>query len=296
MRGVRGGMTRPADDDLTLGRGLQPGDHHYRAFIDFPDKYDIGAATQFSLLTALGLREDHFLLDIGCGSLRAGRLFIVYLRPGRYFGIEPERWLVEEGIRLELGREILAVKRPTFGHNRDFTLSAFGRQFDFLLAQSVFSHSAPRQVRRCLAEARAVMSPTAIFIATYWRPRELHWRRLGVSGQGPLHSTRHGGARAGAGAGVPDARLGTPVRADVDCHHAPHPPRPGAASHQSLSDGRHQALPAPSRRRHARPRPARVSSAAHRTDADRIPMIRCRECGPGPPLHRRHRPDRLPAC
>ena len=78
----------------------------------------------------------------------------------------------EEGIRQELGQEILAVKRPTFSYDRDFTLSAFGRQFDFLLAQSVFSHSAPRQVRRCLAEARAVMTPTAIFIATYWRGRE----------------------------------------------------------------------------------------------------------------------------
>jgi hypothetical protein len=165
-------MTLPADDDVTLGRGLQPGEHHYRAFIDFPDRYDIGAAMQFSLLTALGLREDHSLLDIGCGSLRAGRLFIVYLRPGRYFGIEPERWLVEEGIRQELGQEVLAVKRPTFSYDRDFTLSAFGRRFDFLLAQSVFSHAAPRQVRRCLAEARAVMTPTAIFVATYWRGRE----------------------------------------------------------------------------------------------------------------------------
>ena len=165
-------MTRPADDDVTLGRGLQPGDHHYRAFVDFPGSYDIGAAMQFSLVTALGLREDHFLLDIGCGSLRAGRLFIVYLRPGRYFGLEPERWLVEEGIRQELSQEILAVKRPMFSHDRDFTLSAFGRQFDFLLAQSIFSHSAPRQVRRCLAEARAVMAPTAVFIATYWRGRE----------------------------------------------------------------------------------------------------------------------------
>ena len=165
-------MTRPADDDVTLGRGLQPGDHHYRAFVDFPGSYDIGAAMQFSLVTALGLREDNFLLDIGCGSLRAGRLFIVYLRPGRYFGLEPERWLVEEGIRQELSQEILAVKRPMFSHDRDFTLSAFGRQFDFLLAQSIFSHSAPRQVRRCLAEARAVMAPTAVFIATYWRGRE----------------------------------------------------------------------------------------------------------------------------
>lgn len=165
-------MTRPADDDVTLGRGLKLGDHHYRAFVDFPDRYDLGAAMQFSLLTALGLREDHFLLDIGCGSLRAGRLFIVYLRPERYFGLEPERWLIEEGIRQELGQEILAVKRPTFSHDRDFTLTAFGRQFDFLLAQSVFSHAAPRQIRRCLAEARAVMAPTAVFIATYWRGRE----------------------------------------------------------------------------------------------------------------------------
>ena len=67
-------MTPPADEDVTLGRGLQLGDHHYRAFVDFPGRYDVGAAAmQFSLLTALGLREDHSLLDIGCGSLRAGR-------------------------------------------------------------------------------------------------------------------------------------------------------------------------------------------------------------------------------
>ena len=104
-------MTRPPDEDVTLGRGLQPGDHHYRAFVDFPERYDLGAALQFGLLTALGLREDHALLDIGCGSLRAGRLFIVYLRPGRYVGIEPEQWLLDEGIRQELGQEQLRAWR-----------------------------------------------------------------------------------------------------------------------------------------------------------------------------------------
>jgi hypothetical protein len=68
-------MTPPADEDVTLGRGLQLGDHHYRAFVDFPGRYDVGAAAmQFSLLTALGLREDHSLLDIGCGSLRGPNL------------------------------------------------------------------------------------------------------------------------------------------------------------------------------------------------------------------------------
>jgi SAM-dependent methyltransferase len=161
-------MTVPDDDDVTLGRGLQPGAPHYRAFVGPPAEYDIGAAMQFNLLTALGLREKHALLDIGCGSLRAGRLFIVYLRPGQYFGLEPEAWLVEEGIKQELGREILTVKRPTFSHDRDFTLSTFGRQFDFLLAQSVFSHSAPQQIRRVFAEARSVMSPTGVFVATFF--------------------------------------------------------------------------------------------------------------------------------
>src|SRR6266851_982660 len=32
------GMTPPADEDVTLGRGLRPGDHHYRAFADFPGR------------------------------------------------------------------------------------------------------------------------------------------------------------------------------------------------------------------------------------------------------------------
>ena len=165
-------MTVPADDDATLGRGLPPGAPHYRAFVGPPADYDISAALQFNLLTALGLREEHSLLDIGCGSLRAGRLFIVYLRPERYFGLEPEAWLVEEGIKQELGREILAVKRPTFSYDRDFTLNTFGRQFDFLLAQSVFSHSAPQQIRHVFAEARSVMTPTSVFIATFFSGSE----------------------------------------------------------------------------------------------------------------------------
>jgi SAM-dependent methyltransferase len=55
-------------------------------------------ATQFRLLTTLGLREHHSLLDFGCGSLRAGRLLIPYLLPGRYYGLEPNRCLIEDGI------------------------------------------------------------------------------------------------------------------------------------------------------------------------------------------------------
>jgi len=150
-----------------LGIGLSPGSRHYRAFVGPPEKYDLVAAMQFNLLTALGLREHHYLLDIGCGSLRAGRLFIPYLLPDRYCGIEPEQWLIEEGIEREVGQDLIKIKRPSFSNDPDFSLSSFDRTFDFLLAQSIFSHTSAKQMARCLSEARSVMNVTSIFAATF---------------------------------------------------------------------------------------------------------------------------------
>ncbi len=66
---------------------LKPGDPHYRAYVGPPLEYDLVGASQFRLLTTLGLRAGHRCLDLGCGSLRAGRLLIPYLDPGNYFGI-----------------------------------------------------------------------------------------------------------------------------------------------------------------------------------------------------------------
>jgi SAM-dependent methyltransferase len=151
----------------TLGKDLLPGAHHHRAFIGPPGAYDVVAHMQFNLLTLLGLREEHYLLDIGCGSLRGGRLFIVYLLPGRYFGIEPEQWLIEEGIKQELSRDFIALKQPRFSNDRNFACSSFGMEFDFVLAQSIFSHAAPGQIQRCLQEVRKCMKPTSLFAATF---------------------------------------------------------------------------------------------------------------------------------
>jgi len=148
-------------------RFSEPRDYRYRAFIGPADKYDLTSALQFNLLTFLGLREEHFLLDVGCGSLAGGRLFIPYLLPGRYYGIEPFQWLVEEGIKNELGNDIILIKRPVFNNNNEFILSIFNRKFDFILAQSIFSHASQRQIRRCLSEAGKVMKPTSFFVATF---------------------------------------------------------------------------------------------------------------------------------
>ena len=139
----------------------------YQSFVGPKDLYDIIGAMQFNLLTFLGLRADHYLLDIGCGSLRAGRLFIPYLLPGHYYGLEPEKWVVDEAIKNEIGEEAARMRQPVFSHDDNYTLSTFDHQFDFLLAQSVFSHAPESHIRRCLSEAIKVMGKESCFAANF---------------------------------------------------------------------------------------------------------------------------------
>jgi SAM-dependent methyltransferase len=139
----------------------------YRAFVGPRELYGISGASQFNLLIHLGLSEHDYLLDVGCGALAAGRLLIPYLDPGHYFGLEPEDWLVSEALAGELGADVGRVKQPVFSRDGAFTLSGFGRTFDFLLAHSIFTHASQGQIRRCLREARKVMTPESTFAATF---------------------------------------------------------------------------------------------------------------------------------
>ena len=127
----------PVED---LGFGLPPGSPHYRAFVGPPQDYDLVSAMSFGLLTALGLRQHHSLLDIGCGSLRIGRLLIPYLNGGKYVGIEPNEWLVTQGIKREIGMDLVRTKRPRFLYADSAERLDEDDVFDFAVAQSVFSH------------------------------------------------------------------------------------------------------------------------------------------------------------
>jgi tetratricopeptide (TPR) repeat protein/SAM-dependent methyltransferase len=120
---------------------LKPGDNNYRAYVGPPTQYDFMGATQFRLLCTLGLRADHKVLDLGCGSLRAGRFLISYLERGNYHGIEPNKWLIDEAIKEQLGSSVLKIKEPNFDYNAEFNTHVFNTQFDFIIAQSIFSHT-----------------------------------------------------------------------------------------------------------------------------------------------------------
>jgi SAM-dependent methyltransferase len=161
-------MQTPSDNQENLGVGLKPGDPHYRAYVGPPEDYDLIAAMTFNLLTTLGLRQHHSLLDIGCGSLRIGRLLIPYLNRGKYFGLEPNKWLVEEGIKRELGQSLVEIKRPTFffSDSPDTIVEAKIR-FDFALAQSVFSHCGLDLIKGWLAAVSRSLAADGALVATF---------------------------------------------------------------------------------------------------------------------------------
>jgi len=158
----------PSDNREDLGLGLKPGDPHYRAYVVPPKDYDLIAAMTFNLLTTLGLRQHHSLLDIGCGSLRIGRLLIPYLNRGKYFGIEPNEWLVDEGIRRELGETLVQIKRPTFFFSDlPDTIVQAKVAFDFAVAQSVFSHCGFDLIKGWLSAISCSMAEHGALVATF---------------------------------------------------------------------------------------------------------------------------------
>lgn len=161
-------MKTPLEEQESLGVGLKPGDSHYRAYVGPPEDYDLIAAMTFNLLTTLGLRQYHSLLDVGCGSLRIGRLLIPYLNRGRYFGVEPNQWLVEEGIKRELGQALLEIKRPTFFFSDSPEVITQAKiLFDFAVAQSIFSHCGLDLIKSWLSAISRCLAENGAFVATF---------------------------------------------------------------------------------------------------------------------------------
>lgn len=161
-------MKAPSNDRENLGLGLKPGDPHYRAYVGPPEDYDLIAAMTFNLLTTLGLRQHHSLLDIGCGSLRIGRLLIPYLNRGKYFGIEPAEWLVAEGLKQELGETVVQVKGPTFFFSDSpETVMRAKVPFDFALAQSIFSHCGLDLIKGWLSAVSSSLAADGLLVATF---------------------------------------------------------------------------------------------------------------------------------
>jgi SAM-dependent methyltransferase len=183
-------------DDGFVDRGIDADgnvkDRSTRARVGPPQNFDLMAGLQFSLLFALGLREHHQLCDVGCGSLRAGRLLIPYMAPGHYCGIEPYRDLVDRGIAEEIGADTIALKQPRFVYDNDFPLEDFGVRFDFVFAQSILSHCRADLTSRLFSNVAENLAQGGVFVGTFFERRP--WlgtnlqRPRGIEGAGWVES------------------------------------------------------------------------------------------------------------
>lgn len=149
------------------GLGLKPGDEHYRAYVGPPEDYDLISAMVFNLLTCAGLRQHQRVLDIGCGSLRIGRLLIPYLNPENYVGVEPNEWLVKDGILNEVGEDLVRIKRPVFSFSASLSEFKEPLEIDFAIAQSIFSHCSKELIREWLGQMAHHLKENGALFATF---------------------------------------------------------------------------------------------------------------------------------
>jgi SAM-dependent methyltransferase len=133
---------------------------------------------QFRFLRDHGLTRRHFLLEIGCGNLRAGRRFIRYLQPGHYTGVDisPEILLAAQETIVEYE---LQDKNPRLFLVSGVSLEFLAPEsFDVAHAHSVFTHTPIEVVMAYFAEVHRLLRPGGFFDFTYHDSDKGAWNVL----------------------------------------------------------------------------------------------------------------------
>ncbi|SHG26076.1 Methyltransferase domain-containing protein [Jatrophihabitans endophyticus] len=143
---------------------LEAGAH--RRFVG--GRFDSHGEAQLEFLRGRGLQPHHRFLDVGCGSLRAGRHLVDYLDPAHYWGIDANADLVRAGYVRELD-DAQRAKLPLANLRVNDRFNAdFGVGFDVAIAQSIFSHVSLNHVRLCLYRVAQVMNPGGRCYVTFY--------------------------------------------------------------------------------------------------------------------------------
>jgi SAM-dependent methyltransferase len=123
---------------------------------------DVGQI-QCDFLVRQGLRPNHLLLDVGCGSCRGGRFFIEYLQRGHYCGIDRNTELLRAAKTEVLKPAGLLRKDPQLvqvdlqDEPTELSRKVSGN-FDYVWAHALFDHIPPEVIRQCLREVPDVMT------------------------------------------------------------------------------------------------------------------------------------------
>jgi len=159
----------------TYAKDLSPEQIKKKVHRDFiGGMWDELGRLQFDFMIEAGLKPNHKLLDIGCGSLRGGLHYIRYLDRGNYFGLDINNSLIEAA-KIELEEAGLAEKCPNLIVDDKFSFEKFNSKFDFMIAVSVFTHLPMNIIVRCLTKARENIALNGLCYATYFEaPVDAH--------------------------------------------------------------------------------------------------------------------------
>ena len=75
--------------------------------------------------------------------------------------------MIEDAIKNQVGKDLITLKKPHFDHNSDFKTDVFSQQFDFIIAQSIFSHTGSDIIRTALRNFKESLKPSGIIAATF---------------------------------------------------------------------------------------------------------------------------------
>ena len=126
---------------------------------------------QILLLTAFGLKPNHYLLDVGCGWLRGGIYLIDYLDKGRYYGFDKEeKQLIRGDVLLKgVGLEYKKPKIEFIYGRKELGPFIGSVRFDYMLANSVFTHIDPYMADRLFASVIHFLKDEGLFFASFYK-------------------------------------------------------------------------------------------------------------------------------
>ena len=167
LKNVRNEFRLGKDDQFgRMGKELSE-----KTFIGGPvDKFSIVGRLYLITLLKLGITPDSKILDVGSGALRGGYWLIHFLKPGGYFGIEPNTRMLESGLQTLFDEEILKYKKPRFDNNSEFDFSVFSKKFDYVVARSIWTHCSKDQIEIMLDQFIKYTGAGGVFLTSYIRP------------------------------------------------------------------------------------------------------------------------------
>jgi hypothetical protein len=135
------------------------------------DYEDLGRSF-FQKLKEYGLAPGDVCVDYGCGTLRVGQHVIKYLKPGAYWGLDIDQYLLDEGRNL-LGEALWTQKRPNLRLITPGSVAeAAAARPSMLFSAKVLSHVHPGELEAFIENLMTIIGPTGqAIVMSRWSDR-----------------------------------------------------------------------------------------------------------------------------